>query len=236
MSQWLLLIALSALALALRPGSSIRVDDPPAMDPKIAVFAVGSFWSGEAAFGCIPGVVRTRVGYCGGSKQSPEYRNIGDHAESVEIEYDPARVRYEQLLDAFWAAHDPTQVFGQGPDVGEQYRSIIFTQNEDEAFLATVSKEREQAKRPYTMVATEIEPLETFYPAELEHQKFELRRRPLLLQLFGELAEEDFVRSSAAARFNGYAAGMCPAPVTKELDSKVSQFMRHRQKLSLLFQ
>ncbi|EFJ16930.1 hypothetical protein SELMODRAFT_115477 [Selaginella moellendorffii] len=200
------------------------------MDPKIAVFAVGSSWSGEAAFGCM----RTRVGYCGGSKQSPEYRNIGDHAESVEGQCRLLLIEIfvqigSRALRAA-ARRVPTQVFGQGPDVGEQYRyfalflrdvilfslSIIFT--------ATVSKEREQAKRPYTMVATEIEPLETFYPAELEHQ------------LFGELAEEDFVRSSAAARFNGYAAGMCPAPVIKELDSKVSQFMQHRQKLSLLFQ
>ncbi|EFJ16932.1 hypothetical protein SELMODRAFT_115339 [Selaginella moellendorffii] len=201
------------------------------MDPKIAVFAVGSFWSGEAAFGCIPGVARRRVGSCGGSKQSPEYRNIGDHAESGRLLLIEIFVQIGSRALRAAARRVPTQVFGQGPDVGEQYRSIIFTQNEDEAFLATVSKEREQAKRPYTMVATEIEPLETFYPAELEHQKFELRRRPLLLQLFGELAEEDFVRSSAAARFNG----MCPAPVTKELDSKVSQFMRHRQNLSLLF-
>ncbi|XP_024542719.1 peptide methionine sulfoxide reductase A5 [Selaginella moellendorffii] len=78
------------------------------MDPKIAVFAVGSSWSGEAAFGCM----RTRVGYCGGSKQSPEYRNIGDHAESVEIGSRALRAAARRV---------PTQVFGQGPDVGEQY-------------------------------------------------------------------------------------------------------------------
>ncbi|XP_021305336.1 peptide methionine sulfoxide reductase A5 isoform X2 [Sorghum bicolor] len=88
-----------------------------------AVFALGSFWRSEAAFGCLPGVIRTSVGYAGGSKANPEYRNLADHAECVKVEYDPRLIHYRQLLDVFWASHDPREVFGQGPDVGNQYRS-----------------------------------------------------------------------------------------------------------------
>jgi len=194
---------------------------------KTGVFSLGSFWRGEAAFGCLPGVVRTTAGYSGGTKVNPEYRLLGDHAEAVQVEYDPKIIRYEQLLDVFWSSHDATQVFGQGPDVGEQYsRSIIFINGSDEAKLAAVSKEREQTKLMDNLVTTQIQQFETFYPAEPEHQKFELRRNPALLQLLGVFPEEEFARSSIATKLNSYAARMCPPSTQKAFDAKVQDVLK----------
>ncbi|KAG6502284.1 peptide methionine sulfoxide reductase A5-like isoform X1 [Zingiber officinale] len=153
-----------------------RISQPPPstnQEPlRIAVFALGSFWRSEAAFGCLPGVVRTSVGYAGGSKTNPEYRNLGDHAECVRIEYNPKLIQFKQLLDVFWASHDSSQVFGQGPDVRNQNRSIIFTNGTQESRIAALSKEREQAKSRSSVVTTEIQELGVFYPAEAEHQVF----------------------------------------------------------------
>ncbi|KAH9307663.1 hypothetical protein KI387_035574 [Taxus chinensis] len=193
---------------------------------KIVLFAMGSFWRAEAVFGCVPGVVRTTAGYSGGTKANPEYRFLGDHAEAVQVEYDPKLIRYAQLLEVFWSNHDATQVFGQGPDVGDQYRSIIFTNGNDEAKLASTSKEREQTKLLENLVTTLIQEFETFYPAEPEHQKFELRRNSLLLQLLGTLPEEEFARSSMATKLNSYAAGMCAPSVRKAIDAKVNDILK----------
>lgn len=79
-----------------------------ARETRIAAFALGSFWRGEAVFGCLPGVVRTRAGYAGGSKQNPDYHSVGDHAETVEIEYDPTVISFERLMEIFWSNHDPS--------------------------------------------------------------------------------------------------------------------------------
>lgn len=199
-----------------------------------AVFALGSFWRSEPAFACFPGVLRTTAGYCGGSKLNPEYRNTGDHAESVEVEFDPQTVRYEQLLDIFWSSHDPTQVFGQGPDVGDQYRSVIFVRGPEQARLASLSKEREEAKLTDGALTTEIQSLGLFYPAEPEHQKFELRRNVQLMQLLGNVAEEEFSRSHLASRLNAYAAGMCPLSAKKAIDNMLNSFLRCKPKLQLV--
>ncbi|KAB5547526.1 hypothetical protein DKX38_010932 [Salix brachista] len=174
------LLTLLLLTISLPNRSlSIRIPDrvstairnpPPDYPLKIAVFALGCFWRSEAVFGCLNGVVRTTVGYCGGSKLSPVYRSLGDHAESVQVEYDPKVISYTQLLEVFWASHDSRQVFGQGPDVGNQYRSVIFTNGTEERRLAGVSKEREQLKLRSSVVVTQIQQLGTFYPAEPEHQ------------------------------------------------------------------
>ncbi|XP_073106134.1 peptide methionine sulfoxide reductase A5 isoform X2 [Elaeis guineensis] len=142
----------------------------PTQPLRVAFFALGSFWRSEAAFGCLPGVVQTSVGYAGGTKTNPKYPNLGDHAECVKVEYDPKVIQFKQLLDVFWANHDPRQVFGQGPDVGNQYRSIIFTNGTLEARLAAASKEREQTKSRSSIVTTQIQQIGTFYPAEFEHQ------------------------------------------------------------------
>ncbi|OWM88916.1 hypothetical protein CDL15_Pgr020870 [Punica granatum] len=144
--------------------------EPPNQSLKTAVFALGSFWRSEAVFGCLHGVVRTTAGYAGGSKTNPEYRSLGNHAESVQVEYDPRLISYRQLLEVFWSSHDSRQVFGQGPDVGSQYRSVIFVNGTEESRLAAFSKEREQTKSKSSVVTTQIQQIGTFYPAEPEHQ------------------------------------------------------------------
>ncbi|WOL12961.1 peptide methionine sulfoxide reductase A5 [Canna indica] len=224
-------LALFAASMANHVGA-IRlegVQEPPStrqQSLRTAVFALGSFWWSEAAFGCLPGVVRTSVGYAGGSKINPEYRNLGDHAECVRIEYDPKRIQFKQLLDVFWASHDPRQVFGQGPDVGNQYRSIIFTNGMQEARLAAASKEREQAKSRNSVVTTEIQQLGVFYPAEAEHQKFELKRNKFLLQLIGNMPDEELLASHLAAKLNGYAAELCPRNIQRKIDAKIDEIKK----------
>ncbi|KAI3499977.1 hypothetical protein L1887_35791 [Cichorium endivia] len=200
--------------------------DPPDELLKTAVFALGSFWRSESVFGCLDGVVRTTVGYAGGSKSNPEYRSLGDHAESVHIEYDPRVINFRQLLEVFWSSHDSRQVFGQGPDVGNQYRSIIFVNGTDESRLAVVSKEREQTKSRGSIVTTQIQQLETFYPAEPEHQKFELKRNPFLLQLIGNMVEEELEKSNLAAKLNAYAAELCPPRIQTRIDGKVNEIIK----------
>jgi len=146
-----------------------------------ATFAAGCFWGVEADFRKIPGVRRTTAGYIGGTLDNPSYKDVctdrTGHAEAVQVEYDPAQVSYEQLLDAFWKLHDPTQVNRQGPDFGTQYRTAIFTHDEAQAKAATAAKERAQAgfSKP---IATEIVPAATFWPAEEYHQRY-LEKRGL---------------------------------------------------------
>ncbi|KAI4388132.1 hypothetical protein MLD38_000490 [Melastoma candidum] len=193
---------------------------------KIAVFALGSFWRSEAVFGCLDGVVRTSVGYCGGSKPNPTYRSLGNHAECVQVEYDPTLISYEDLLDIFWSSHDSRQVFGQGPDVGNQYRSIIFTNGTKEFRMASESKEKEQTKFKSSIVTTQIQLLGIFYPAEPEHQKFELKQNGILLLMMGNLQEEELQKSSLAAKLNSYAAELCPPRIQKNIETKINNILR----------
>ncbi|XP_073156519.1 peptide methionine sulfoxide reductase A5 [Henckelia pumila] len=193
---------------------------------KTAVFALGSFWRSEATFGCLPGVVHTAAGYCGGSKSNPEYRSLGDHAECVQLAYNQKVITFRQLLEVFWTSHDSRQVFGQGPDVGNQYRSIILTNGTEESRLAAFSKEREQTRSKSSVVTTQIQQLGTFYHAEAEHQKFELKLNPFLLQLIGNLPEEELEMSVLATKLNGYAAELCPPRIQKQIDSKINEIVR----------
>ncbi|GMP31949.1 hypothetical protein CsSME_00005940 [Camellia sinensis var. sinensis] len=142
------------------------------------------------------------------------------------IEYDHKLVNFRQLLEVFWSSHDSRQVFGQGPDVGSQYRSIIFTNGSEESRLAAVSKEREQTKSKSSIVTTQIQQLRTFYPAEPEHQKFELKRNPLLLQLIGNLPEVELESSSLAAKLNSYSAELCPTKIQKQIDAKIDNIIK----------
>ncbi|PKA60570.1 Peptide methionine sulfoxide reductase A5 [Apostasia shenzhenica] len=231
---WLLYLLAIVVSLFVRPTLGIRFRQANQESThrhmnrplKAAVFALGSFWRSEAAFGCLPGVVRTIVGYAGGTKNNPEYRNLGDHAECVQIEYDPTVISFKQLLDVFWASHDPRQLFGQGPDVGNQYRSIILTNGTLEARLAAASKEREQTISKSSIVMTQIQQLGTFYPAESDHQKFELKRNRLLLQLIGNMPEEELQRSSLATKLNGYAAELCPPKIQKKINAKIDDILK----------
>src|SRR5713101_7112556 len=155
--------------------------EDPAMDK--ATFAAGCFWGVEEAFRHVDGVASTAVGYSGGHLPNPTYHDVCSgstgHAEAVQVEYDPARVSYEQLLDAFWENHDPTQLNRQGPDVGAQYRSAIFFHTPAQEATARESKARlEAAKRFRRPIVTEIEPAATFYRGEDYHQQY-LEKRGL---------------------------------------------------------
>ncbi len=145
------------------------------MKTKFAAFGAGCFWHVQAAFDQVKGVVRTTVGYAGGRTKNPTYEDVctdeTGHAEAVKIEFDPAKVSYEELMDVFWKIHDPTQLNRQGPDVGTQYRSAIFYFDDKQKKAAEKSKENEQNKHKKTIV-TQIVPASEFYPAEDYHQKY----------------------------------------------------------------
>jgi peptide-methionine (S)-S-oxide reductase len=148
-----------------------------------ASFAAGCFWGVEAAFRQIEGVLETAVGYLGGRTENPTYESVCSgltgHAETVEVEYDPAKVKYEQLLDVFWENHDPTTLNRQGPDVGEQYRSAIFFQTPEQETSARASKEKQEKSGRYKRpIVTEIAPASTFWRAEEYHQQY-LEKRGL---------------------------------------------------------
>jgi peptide-methionine (S)-S-oxide reductase len=142
-----------------------------------ATFGAGCFWGVEAEFRKVPGVVSTRVGYSGGHTPNATYRQVCSgttgHAEVCEVTFDPSKVPYEDLLEVFWKVHDPTQVNRQGPDVGEQYRSVIFFHSPEQESAARKSKQRLDNsgifKRP---MATSIEPAAPFYEAEDYHQQY----------------------------------------------------------------
>jgi peptide-methionine (S)-S-oxide reductase len=150
---------------------------------KKATFGAGCFWGVEAAFRQITGVISTQVGYAGGTTENPTYKEVCSdrtgHAEVVEVTYDPERVAYEKLLHVFWTNHDPTQLNRQGPDVGSQYRSVIFVHDDDQKAAALASQEKLEAggtfKRP---IVTQIEPAVPFYVAEEYHQQY-LEKRGL---------------------------------------------------------
>jgi peptide-methionine (S)-S-oxide reductase len=142
---------------------------------RLAGFAAGCFWGVEDAYRHVKGVVATTVGYAGGHTQHPDYEAVcthtTGHAETVLVEYDPKVIPYEQLLRVFWKIHDPTQVGGQGPDMGDNYRSVIFTFDDAQAAAAKASREVEQ-KSLSRHITTEIRPMPTFTKAEGYHQQY----------------------------------------------------------------
>ena len=152
-------------------------------DVQTAVFAGGCFWGVEAVFEHVKGVTEVRSGYAGGEKSTADYERVSDgntgHAESVKVTYDPSKVSYVQLLTVFFAvAHDPTEVDRQGPDVGKQYRSAIFYENEEQKKLATDYIDAINTSKALPKpVATEVAPLKEFYEAEPYHQNY-LKNHP----------------------------------------------------------
>ncbi len=154
--------------------------------PETAIFAAGCFWGVEAEFRRLDGVTATRVGYTGGRTEHPTYRQVcgrrTGHAEAVEVSFDPERVTYDELLERFWATHDPTTRNRQGVDIGSQYRSAIFFASPEQEAAATRSRDAEQAKLEQEggggllgrrrRVVTEITPAATLWPAEDYHQRY----------------------------------------------------------------
>lgn len=147
-------------------------------------------------------MIRTRVGYTGGTRANPTYRALGDHSEAVEIDFDPTVVSYGDLLEIFWKSHDPGS---RSPS--RQYRSSIFYHGEEQRRLALESRNEKEAG--IGKVYTEILPATTFYPAEAYHQKYYLRQRLDLLRELQKIypGEKDLVDSKAAALINSYLAG-----------------------------
>ena len=142
-----------------------------------AMFGAGCFWGIEATFRRIEGVVDTAVGYAGGNTENPTYGEVcahgSGHAEVVQIEYDSARVSYEEILDTFWNSHDPTQLNRQGPDIGDQYRSVIFFHTPEQEAAATKSKKNLDASGAFGRpIATVIEAAPIFWRAEDYHQRY----------------------------------------------------------------
>ncbi|GAC1654970.1 MAG: peptide-methionine (S)-S-oxide reductase MsrA [Candidatus Dormibacteraceae bacterium] len=140
-----------------------------------ATFGAGCFWGVEADYRQLPGVIGTAVGYMGGGKPHPTYQDVctdrTGHAEVVEVEYDPAQISYEKLLQVFWEAHDPTQLNRQGPDHGTQYRSAIFFSGQEQE-LAALKSRAEAQTRIRGRIVTEITPAKEFWIAEDYHQQY----------------------------------------------------------------
>jgi len=169
----ILTAALGTLALAAQSGPATA---PAAATPATAIFAGGCFWCLEADFDKLSGVLSTESGYAGGSLKNPTYEQVSHggtgHAESVRVTYDPARVDYAQLLDYFWHHIDPTVKDRQFCDVGNQYRTAIFYQDEAQRRAALASKAALEKSGRFAHVYTEVEPAGVFYPAEAYHQDY----------------------------------------------------------------
>ncbi|MEE8191708.1 MAG: peptide-methionine (S)-S-oxide reductase MsrA [Gemmatimonadales bacterium] len=147
------------------------------IDMDMVTFGAGCFWGIEAAFRKIPGVTSATVGFTGGTLESPSYEDVCSgttgHVEAVRVEYDPSVVSYEQLLDVFWNIHDPTTSNRQGPDVGSQYRSVVFFHTAKQEAAVLASKEKLETSGHYANpIVTEITPASEFYPAEEYHQRY----------------------------------------------------------------
>jgi len=144
---------------------------------ELATFGAGCFWGVQAAFDEMDGVLETRAGYLGGHLENPTYEQVCQdntgHAEVVQVVFNPERISYGQLLQRFWQLHDPTQKNRQGPDVGSQYRSAIFTHSDEQHKLAQASRAALEASGRFSRpIVTEITPATTFYPAEDYHQHY----------------------------------------------------------------
>src|SRR5213594_3025827 len=150
---------------------------PAPATTRTAVFAGGCFWCIQPAFDKTPGVIKTVVGYCGGTEPDTTYKLVTSektkYRESIEITYDPAKISYEQLLDIYWRQIDPTQADGQFTDIGPSYRAAIFYGNEQEKKIAEASKEKLARSGKFNKrIVTEILPAMKFYPAKAYHQKY----------------------------------------------------------------
>ncbi len=179
---------------------SIDRDKPDSS--KTATFAMGCFWGPDGLFGAIPGVINTRVGYAGGTKEDPTYHRLGDHTETIQMDYDPDKISYKELLDIFWRDHDPTQA------KSIQYMSIIFYHDEEQKKIAEKTKEKEQSKTSGTLI-TDIRDISRFYLAEGYHQKYHLSKHKQLYKAYKDIYPDlkEFIDSTAVTRVNGYISG-----------------------------
>jgi methionine-S-sulfoxide reductase len=172
-----LLLALSYAALAAAPMTFGDAQSSSPTATKTAIFAGGCFWCIQPAFDKAKGVIKTAVGYSGGTEPNPTYELVTSertkYRESIEVTYDPAKISYDQLLDIYWRQIDPTQADGQFTDIGPSYRAAVFYGNADEKKIAEASKEKLAHSSKFNKpIVTEILPAMKFYPAEAYHQKY----------------------------------------------------------------
>jgi methionine-S-sulfoxide reductase len=172
---FLLALGYAGLTAIIVTGSRGQNSSP--VETRTAIFAGGCFWCIQPAFDKAKGVVKTVVGYCGGTEPNPTYQLVSSektsYRESIEITYDPAKISYEQLLDIYWRQIDPTQADGQFTDIGPSYHAAIFYGNEQEKKIAEASKEKLARSGKFNKrIVTEILPAMKFYPAEAYHQKY----------------------------------------------------------------
>jgi peptide-methionine (S)-S-oxide reductase len=151
------------------------------MRTEKATFGAGCFWGVEETFRNLKGVLSTAVGYGGGTKENPTYEDVctdkTGHAEVVEVEFDPSQIAYDELLEVFWSNHNPTTLNRQGPDVGAQYRSVIFYHSTEQKLVAETSRKKIDMSRRFPRpVVTQIEPAPKFWRAEEYHQRYLQKR------------------------------------------------------------
>jgi peptide-methionine (S)-S-oxide reductase len=163
----------------LRGGLELQIRKGGTME--LATFGAGCFWGVEETFRKLPGVKATAVGYEGGPLKNPTYEDVctdlSGHAEVVQIEFDPALISFDKLLDVFFVSHNPTTLNRQGPDIGTQYRSVVFFHSAQQQAAAEAAKKRWEASGKFKKpIVTQIVPSETFYPAEEYHQKYLMKR------------------------------------------------------------
>ncbi len=195
----------------------LDADAPQEFDT--ATFAMGCFWGPDARFGILPGVLRTRVGYAGGTTEHPSYYNIGDHAEAVQIDFDVTVISYEELLQYFFAARSPSapSLMGAG-----QYRSLLLVHSDEQRQKAEDAVKAGAGPGGDNLLDQLVQPLGEFTQAEDYHQKYHLQReRALYVELLDKFALfSDFVDSTVVARVNGYLAGWgTTAQLEKEIES-----------------
>lgn len=177
----------------------LATGQPSTALPQTASFAMGCFWSIDALFGSLPGVIRTRVGYAGGTTPEPTYRSLGDHIETLQLDFDPSVISYQHLLDTFFQHHKPI-----GEPWKRQYMSAVFYHYPEQQRLALQTIEREASVRG-RKIFTAVYPYQHFTLAEARHQKYKLQRQTALLEALRQQypSFSELVHSTAAARVNG---------------------------------
>ena len=176
--------------------------DRQANNTQTATFSMGCFWGPDSRFGHLPGVLRTRVGYAGGTLPNPTYRSIGDHSETLEIDFDPEVICYSDILTLFWDSHDAVKDRNYK---GRQYLSLLFYHNSEQQKIADQVKSKWE-KKYNKQIQTEILPYTHFYRAEDHHQKYFMKRYPKALEEVSNLfpTYTDYINSTIAARLNGF--------------------------------
>ncbi|SNZ03167.1 peptide-methionine (S)-S-oxide reductase [Natronoarchaeum philippinense] len=192
------------MAASREPALAGSVDDierAAAAETQTATFGMGCFWGPDARFGAMEGVVRTRVGYAGGTTPDPTYHALGDHTEVVQVEYDPEQLSYDDLLDVFWANHAWASASPK-----RQYRGVVLAHDDGQRQTAQRRRDALEAETGQN-VATAVETLDTFYTAEDYHQKYELRSTPVVGDELDAIYGDAFADSTVTARLNGFVAG-----------------------------